>query len=161
MCILAKLTADQFCTAEHIAPLVVTAELHIAIVLLVQMIEIIGLHDHVIKFQEAESLLHTLLVAFCAEHIVYREACSNIPKKLHIVQIQKPVGIIDHSGLSLTEFNESLHLFLEAGAIVINGLLCHHGTHICTTGRISDHSSAATNQCNGLVPCHLQPLHKA
>ena len=49
VCILAQLPADQFCTAQHVGPLVVAAELHIAAVFLVQLIEVIALHNHVVE----------------------------------------------------------------------------------------------------------------
>ena len=48
VCILAELPADQLGTAEHVAPLIVSAELHVAAVFLVQCIEIVALHDHVV-----------------------------------------------------------------------------------------------------------------
>ena len=51
--ILAKLTADQLGTAKHVAPLVIATELHVAAVFLVQHVEVVALHDHVVKFQEA------------------------------------------------------------------------------------------------------------
>ena len=48
--VLAELPADEFRTAEHVAPLIVAAELHVAAVFLVQDIEIVALHNHVVKF---------------------------------------------------------------------------------------------------------------
>ena len=53
MCILAKLSSDQFCSAKHITPLIVSSKLHVAAVLLEQHVEVIALHDHVVKLQEA------------------------------------------------------------------------------------------------------------
>ena len=49
MSILAQLAANQLCTAQHVAPLIITAELHITAVFLEQHIEVIALHDHVVK----------------------------------------------------------------------------------------------------------------
>ena len=51
--VFAQLPADQFCSPQHVAPLVIAAELHVAAVFLVQHIEIIALHDHVVELQEA------------------------------------------------------------------------------------------------------------
>ena len=48
-----QFSSDQLCAAQHIAPLVVAAELHAAAVLLIQHIKIVALHDHVVEFQEA------------------------------------------------------------------------------------------------------------
>ena len=51
--VLAQLPADQLGSRQHIAPLVVPAELQVTAVFLEQCVEIICLHDHVVKFQEA------------------------------------------------------------------------------------------------------------
>ena len=53
MCIFSKLSSDQFSTTQHVGPLVVSAKLHVTAVFLIQHIEIVALHDHVVKFQEA------------------------------------------------------------------------------------------------------------
>ena len=52
MSVLAQLSADQFCTAKHVAPLVVSSKLHVTAIFLEQHVEVIALHDHVVKFQE-------------------------------------------------------------------------------------------------------------
>lgn len=51
-CILSQFPADQFCSCQHVAPLVIPAKLQVTSVFLVQCIEIVRLHDHVVKFQE-------------------------------------------------------------------------------------------------------------
>ncbi len=53
MSILSQLPADQFCTAQHIAPLVISSKLHVAAVTVEQLIKVKALHDHVVEFQEA------------------------------------------------------------------------------------------------------------
>ena len=58
--VLAQLLADQLGAAQHVAPLVVAAELHIAAIMLEQVVEVVGLHDHVVEFQEGQTLLHPL-----------------------------------------------------------------------------------------------------
>jgi len=47
--VLAQLAADQLGAAQHIAPLVVAAELHIAAVVLEHIVEVVALHDHVVE----------------------------------------------------------------------------------------------------------------
>ena len=59
--VLAELAADQFRTAEHVGPLVVAAELHGAAVVLEEVVEVVGLHDHVVEFKEGKSLLLSLI----------------------------------------------------------------------------------------------------
>ena len=161
MSILAQLTANQLSTAQHVAPLIVAAELHVAAVFLEQHIEVVALHNHVVELQEAQSLFHTLLVALCSQHVVYGKACAYLAKQLYIIQLQQPVCIVYHQGLVIAEINKFAHLYLEAVTVVLNHLRSHHLTHIGTSGRISDHSCSAANQGDGLISCHLQTLHQA
>ena len=84
--IFAQLFTDQFRAAQHIAPLVITAELHIAAVVLEQVIEIVALHDHVVEFQERESLFHPLLVTFGAQHIIHRKTGADLSQQIDIFQ---------------------------------------------------------------------------
>lgn len=53
MGVFSQLAADKLCTSQHIAPLIVAAELHIAAVALEQLIEVITLHEHVVELKEA------------------------------------------------------------------------------------------------------------
>ena len=80
---------------------------------------------------------------------------------IHIVQVQQPIGIVDHLCLTFTELDEALHLLFEAGAVVINGLLGHHASHIGSAGGVTDHSCATADQSDRLIACHLQTLHQA
>ena len=159
--VLAKLTADKLCSAEHIRPLVVAAELHITAKRLVEMIEVIGLHYHIVEFKEGQTLFHSLLVALSAEHPVDREASSNVAQYLNVVKIKKPIGIVDHNSLSLREIYKSAHLLLEASAVMLNGFLGHHLAHIGTSRGVTYHSSSAADKSDRLVSRHLKTLHKA
>ena len=129
--------------------------------MLVQVVEVVGLHGHVVELQEAQTLLHPLLEALCPEHVIDGEASADVPDEIDVVQVQQPVGIVDHHGLALAELNEPLHLLFEAGAVVVDGLLGHHGAHIRPAGGIADHGRAAADEGNGSVAGHLQPLHQA
>ena len=128
--------------------------------MLEQVVEIVGLHNHIVEFQEAQSLFHALLVALGPEHIVHGEAGAHIPEHFHIVQVQQPIGIVNHQSLALGEVNEPLHLALEAGSVVVDVLLGQHLAHIRPAGGIADHGGTAANQSDGFVAGHLQPLHQ-
>ena len=52
--VLAELAANKLCAAQHIRPLIVAAKLHIAAVVLEHVVEVVALHDHVVKLKEAE-----------------------------------------------------------------------------------------------------------
>ena len=147
--------------AQHIAPLVVAAELHIAAVVLEQVVEVVGLHNHVVELQEGQALLHSLLIALGPEHIVDGEAGAHLAQQLHIVEVEQPVGIVEHQCLALGEVDEPLHLALKALGVVVDVLLGEHFTHIGTAGGVADHGGAAADQGNGLIAGHLQPLHQA
>ena len=159
--VLAQLLADQLRTSQHICPLVISAKLHITAVILEQAVEVVGLHNHVVEFQECESPLHSLLIAFKGQHLVDGEACAHVPEHVHIVEIQQPVCIVYRQRLALGKINEPGHLLLEAFDIVFNGFPGHHLPHIGLAGRISDHAGAASQQNDGLVARHLESLHQA
>ena len=44
MSVLAEFSSDQLCTTEHVAPLVISAELHVAAISLEQLVEVVALH---------------------------------------------------------------------------------------------------------------------
>ena len=152
--ILAQLAADQLGAAQHVAPLVVAAELHIAAVILEQMVEVVALHDHVVELEEGQALLHALLVALGAQHVVHAEAGADLAQQLNVVQVQQPVGVVQHQGLALAELDKALHLTLEALGVVVDVLLGQHLAHIGTAGRVTDHRRAAADQGDGRVACH-------
>ena len=160
MGVLAQLPADELRTAQHVRPLVVAAELHVAAVALEEVVEVVGLHDHVVELQEAEALLHALLVALRPEHVVHGEAGSHVPQQVHVIQVQQPVGVVDHLGLALAELDEPLHLALEAGSVVVDVLPGEHFPHIGASGGVADHGGAAADEGDGLVARLLQALHE-
>ena len=85
------------------------------------MVEVIGLHNHVVKFQEGQALLHPLLIALSPEHVVDRETGTHVTEKINVIELQEPIGIVDHNGLSLSEIDEPLHLLFEAVTVVLDG----------------------------------------
>ena len=158
--ILAQLAADQLRAAQHIAPLVVAAELHIAAVVLEHIVEIVALHDHVVELQEAQALLHALLIALGPQHIVDGEAGAHLTQQIHVIQLQQPVGVVEHDGLAFTELDKALHLALKALGVVVDILLGEHLPHIGAAGGVTDHGGAAADEGDGLVARHLQALHQ-
>ena len=161
MGVLAELLADELGTAEHIAPLVVPAELHVAAVMLVEVVEVVALHEHVVELQKAQTLFHALLVALGAEHVVDGEARPDVADELDVVEVHEPVGVVDHDGLVVAELDEALHLLFEAVAVVLDHLRRHHLAHIRAAGGVADHAGAAADEDDGSVARHLQALHEA
>ena len=129
--------------------------------MLEHIVEVVALHDHIVEFQEAQALLHALLIALGPQHIVDGEAGAHLPQQVHVVQLQQPVGVVEHDGLALAEVDEALHLTLEAGGVVVDVLLGEHLAHIRAAGGVADHGGAAADQGDGLVARHLQALHQS
>ena len=134
MGVLAQLAADELRAAEHVRPLVVAAELEVAAVVLIEIVEVVGLHGHVVELQEAQALLHALLEALGAEHVVHREARADVADEVDIVELQEPVSVVDHHGLALAKLDKPLHLLFKAVAVVLDGLSGHHGAHVGAAG---------------------------
>ena len=161
VCVFAELLADELGARQHVGPLVVAAELHVAAVVLVQVVEVVGLHDHIVELEEAEALLHSLLVALGTKHVVDGELSADFTEQFDVIELQEPVRVVDHDRFAFAELDESLHLSLEAVTVVLDGLRRHHGTHVGTTGGVADIAGAATDQNDRLVARHLQSLHEA
>ena len=124
------------------------------------MVEVIGLHDHIVELQETESFFHPLFVALGPQHIVHREAGAYLPQQLYVIQLHQPLSVIDHNGLPLAKINKPLHLLFKAVTIVLNRLACHHLAHICAAGGIADHAGTSADQGDGPVSRHLEALHQ-
>ena len=101
MCVLAELFADKLGAAEHIRPLIVSAELHVAVVILEKVVKIVRLHYHIIELKERKSLFHALLIALGTQHIVYREAGADLAQQLNIIKVKQPIGVVYHKRLAL------------------------------------------------------------
>ena len=43
---------------------------------------------------------------------------------------------------------------------MLDCLRCHHLTHICSSGWITDHSCSSTDQCDWFISCFLQTFHQ-
>ena len=91
-----------------------------------QTVEVVGLHYHIVELKEGKTLFHSLLVALCSEHIVDREAGTDLAENFHVVKVKEPIGVINHFSLAFAELNETLHLLFEALAVVSDSFLCHH-----------------------------------
>ena len=149
---------DKICTAEHIAPLVITAHLQAASITMKQLQEIIALHKHVCEFQETETVFscHPGFIAFCGQHAVDRELRTDIPHKIDKVQVTEPVAVIDDQRFAIIKIEETGHLLFDAFNIPVNGFHGQHFSHIGFSGRVTNHGCSAAHKRDGLV---TRPLH--
>ena len=87
--------------------------------------------------------------------------CAYLTQYIDIVQVKQPVCIVYHQCFVFGEIDETAHLLLEAVAVVLDRLFCHHLAHVGTSGRVADHRRTASDQGDRLVACLLQTLHQA
>ena len=160
MGILAELLADELGAAEHIRPLIVAAELHIAALVLEKIVEVVGLHYHIVELEEGKALLHALLIALGAEHIIDGEAGADLAQKVYVIQVKQPIGVVHHLRLAGSELDEFLHLTAEALRVVVDILAGEHLSHIAASAWVADHGRAAADKGDGLIARLLKSLHQ-
>ena len=110
--------------------------------------------------RKREALLHALLVALGAQHVVHGEVRAHVAQQLDIVETEQPVGVVQHEGLALGEVYELRHLDLELGGVLLDLLLRQHLAHVGTAGGVADHGRAAAQQGYGPVARELEPAHE-
>ena len=161
--VLVILAADEIRAGEHVAPLIVAAGLQDAAIPMVQLQEIVGLHEHVVKFEECQAAFQPLLVAFRREHAVDGEQRADIAQKVDVIQGAKPVGVVDDHGAILflrIEIQKPLHLTFNVRDIVVDVFDGQHFSKVRLAGRVADHARAAAHERDRLVAGPLQMRHR-
>ena len=82
-----------------------------------------------------------------------------LPQKVDIVEVEQPVAIVGHGGLSVREVDQPSHLLHKAGDIVINLLPRQHFTHVALARGVADHAGAAAEQGDRVMPVPLHMRH--
>ena len=59
--------------------------------------------------------------------------------------ILKTICVINKHSFSIREINKTAHLLFEALYVMVDCLFCHHLTHICTSGWVTNHGSTTTD----------------
>ena len=131
-----------------------------AAVTAVEFEEVVRLHDHIVELEECQPLFPALLIALGGKHTVDSEMCADIAQKFNIIETAQPISIIHHNRTVLCKVDEARDLFLEALAVMANGLVGHDFAHIRASGRIADGSRAAAHKTNGAMPRLLQMRHR-
>ena len=121
--------------------------------------EIIGLHNHVVEFQEGKTLFHAVLVALSCQHTINSEVGTNLTKQINIIQLAEPVTIVYHQCLAVTKINEACHLLLELIAVILNILIGEHFAHITAARRITYSTSTTTYKTHWPVTSLLKMRH--
>lgn len=148
--------------AEDIAPLIVAAHFKLTAVFAVQAEEVIALHKHVAEFEEGQPAFETLFVTFRAKHFVHGKMHGDIAHEIHEVEVSEPVRIVhDNSTVFSVEANQPLHLFFDAGNIVVKLFNAEQFAQLRLSGRIGNHCRASAEKHDGMMPAFLHMRHNA
>ena len=122
------LATNQLGTGGDIAPLVAATHLQLAVVMLIQVQEIVTLHQLVREFGErhavafaVEAFLHGIL----GHHVVDCDVLANVANEVKERKLTHPVVIVNQYGgivASLVEIKELLQLFSDTGLVVTQGV---------------------------------------
>ena len=67
--------------------MVVATQLHNAVMVMVQLPEVVALHNHIVEFKEGQAFFPTLFEAFRSQHTVNGKVYANLAQQLNIVQV--------------------------------------------------------------------------
>ena len=156
------LAAYEVRAGEHVGPLIVAAALQRHVVAVVELQEVVGLHQHVVELQEGQAALQALLVALRRQHAVDGEQRAHVPQEVDVIQIPQPVRVVHDLravGLGFIEIQEALHLLFDVGDVVVDVLHGQHLPEVALAAGVADHARAAAHQREGLVSSLLQVGH--
>ena len=160
-----KNPADELASGGDIAPLVASAKLQNAALVLIQPKEVVALKElvaelckrHSLTGFRAESLLHRIL----CHHVVYGYMLSNIADEVNERIVLHPVVIVHKFRLVRSvavKIQETAQLRLDAGHVVPKGFLVKQISLRRLHGRVSNHSRGTTHQRNRPMPALLEVL---
>ena len=152
---------DQIQPGGEVAPLVGTAKLQRAVVLIEQVQEVVALQHLVAEFGEGDALfgIETACDRVFGEHGAQTEVLADIAQKIDDAHLRGPVVVGD-------ETDRIASLGIENAADLLLQTLCPSchdvlGVQRAFAGlaRIADQTGRAAHQRNGMVACELQVAH--
>ena len=152
---------DQIQPGGEVAPLVGTAKLQRAVVLIEQVQEVVALQHLVAEFGEGDALfgIETACDRVFGEHGAQTEVLADIAQKIDDAHLRGPVVVGDETDrIASFGIENAADLLLQTF-----GPSCHDvlGVQRAFAGlaRIADQTGRAAHQCNGMVACELQVAH--
>ena len=87
---------------------------------------------------------------------------GDIAHEIHEVEVSEPVRIVhDNSTVFSIEANQPLHLFFDAGNIVVKLFNAEQFAQLRLSGRIGNHCRASAEKHDGMMPAFLHMRHDA
>ena len=128
--LVAKGTTDELRTRGNVTPLVVTAQLQLTVLMLVEVEEVVALQQLVGELGERQTVasrtVQALLNAILGHHIVHGDVLTHLTGKVEEGEVLHPVVVIDHDGsigFLRLEVEELRHLFLDTLLVVAEGIV--------------------------------------
>ncbi|MPM87815.1 hypothetical protein SDC9_134915 [bioreactor metagenome] len=149
--------ADQIDSGDHIAPLILAAELHLAVVIAVQDVKVIRLKNGVIEFQKTQPAFEAHLHRLLGQHFVDAELIADFAQKIEIFHLGEPVGVVHEN--RPVDGDEARQLAAQAIDIVRHLFLGQNRARGQLSRRIADLSGSAADQHDRLVTATLQQPH--
>lgn len=154
--LLAGELADEAGAGDDIAPLVLAAELQFAAIILVQDVEVVGLQEHVIEFEERQAGFQPLFDRLGGEHLVDVEVPADVAQEIQVFDVPQPVGVVDQAGAGgVAEVEEAGELALDGAGVGVDLVHGEHGARIGLAGGVADHGGAAADNGDGTVAALL------
>ena len=162
---LSESSADELGSGGDVSPLVASAHLQTASLVLVEPEEVVALEELVAELGERHSFPGFIgkahLYRVLGHHIVDRDVLSDVADEvqesvvLHPVVVVHELGPVRCIGLEIKELGK---LLLDAFHIVVEGGLIEEIALLGFSGRVSDHSGSSAHEGNRLVSAFLEML---
>ena len=154
---------DELGTGGDIAPLIRATHLEFAVLMLVEVHEIVALEELIGELGERHTLrelaVETLLDGVLRHHIVDGDEFADVAREIKEGVVLHPVVVIDQLGsvgFIGIEIQEVLQLLADTLHVMAEGLLGQEVTLGRLAGRVTDHTRCAAQESDGFMAAGLQ-----
>ena len=159
----AEFAADELAAGGDIAPLVATAELKLAVLVLIEMEEVESLKKLVCEFGEGESVaglsVETLLHGVFGHHVVDGDMLSYLTGEVEEADVLHPVVVVHEFGsvgsIAL-EIEEAAKLFFDSLLVMTQCGFVEKVALGRFAGGVADHTGGAAHEGDGFMTATLE-----
>ena len=154
--------AHQLDTGGDVTPLIRTSHLHQAVLMLIQIDEIVALEELVGELGEGHTLrelaVETFLDGVLRHHIIDGDEFADIAREINKGVVLHPVVVVDQLGCVgrvAVEIEEMLQLLADTCHVVAKYLFGEQVTLGRFAGRVTNHTCCAADEGDGFVTARL------
>ena len=158
-----QLATNKFCTGGNVAPLVGTAHLQTAVLLLIEVQEVVTLQQLVCEFGKGHAILEltvqTALHAVLCHHVVNGDALAYLASEVQEGVVLHPVVVVHQFclvGSIALEVKEACQLVLDAGYVMEQSLLVEQVALLALAAGIANHACSTAHESQRLVATTLE-----